>query len=97
MNSRMENNPMIFYNKEQFAEALQLVEDAKRKGLKNIGLFKVKVELDVLTNGLYPEITVVTDTGRHYEYIGDDFAQGLDALRKLIAKAYKGGNADGQA
>lgn len=87
----------LLFNRTQFNEALELVEKAKFKGLKNLGLIKIKVEMDALTNGIYPEISFVTDTGRHFDYIGDDFPQGMDALRKLIANAYKGGGADGQA
>lgn len=87
----------ITFNRTQFVQALELVEKAKLKGLKNLGLIKIKLEMDALTNGVYPEITFVTDTGRHYDYIGDDFPQGMVALRKLIANAYKGASANGQA
>lgn len=86
---------MVQFDKAQFDEALKLVTDAKSRGLKNLGLMKIRVELDVLTGGLYPAIEIVTDTGRHHEYVGDDFPQGMDALRKLIAHAYKGGARNG--
>lgn len=88
---------MVQFDRVQFDAALSLVTQAKLKGLKNLGLMKIRVELDVLTGGLYPAIEIVTDTGRHFEYVGDDFVQGMDALRKLIAKAYKGGSQDGKA
>lgn len=55
----------ITFNRRQFDEALELVEKAKFKGLKNLGLIKIKLE--------------------------------MDALRKLIANAYKGAAANGQA
>ena len=87
---------MVQFDRVQFDAALTLVTQAKMRGLKNLGLIKIKVELDALTNGIYPMIQITTDTGRRFEYMGDDFAQGMDALRKLIAKAYKGGGADGQ-
>lgn len=87
----------ITFNRTQFIQALELVEKAKLKGLKNLGLIKIKLEMDALTNGVYPEISLVTATGRHYDYIGDDFPQGMDALRKLIANAYKGAAANEQA
>lgn len=88
---------MVQFDRVQFDTALTLVTQAKLRGLKNLGLIKIKVELDALTNGIYPEISFTTETGRRYDYIGDDFPQGMDALRKLIAKAYTGGNADGEA
>lgn len=88
---------MVQFDRVQFDAALSLMTQAKLKGLKNLGLMKIKVELDALTNGLYPELEIVTETGRHYNYIGDDFCQGMDALRKLIAKAYRGGGASGKA
>lgn len=87
----------ITFNRRQFDEALELVEKAKLKGLKNLGLIKIKLEMDAITNGIYPEISFVTDTGRHFDYIGDDFPLGMDALRTLIANAYKGAAANGQA
>lgn len=88
---------MVQFDRVQFDAALTLVTQAKLRGLKNLGLIKIKVELDALTNGIYPEISFVTETGKHYDYIGDDFVQGMDALRKLIANAYKGGGLNGQA
>ncbi len=77
------------FERAQFYEALTLVIEAKMRGLNNLGLIKIKLEADALTNALYPAITMVTDTGKHYEYIGDNFYDGLERLRSLIAKARK--------
>lgn len=87
---------MLQFDRVQFEEALNLVAKAKMRGLKNLGLIKIKVELDALTNGLYPEIKFVTEAGRHYDYMGEDFAQGMDALRKLIAKASREAEGNGK-
>ena len=88
---------MVQFDRVQFDTALTLVTQAKLRGLKNLGLIKIKVELDALTNGIYPEISFVTETGKHYEYIGDDFVQGMDALRKLSAKASQEAEGNGKA
>lgn len=87
---------MVQFDRVQFDTALSLVTEAKLRGLKNLGLIKIRVELDALTNGIYPEISFVTETGRHYDYIGDDFMQGMDALRKLIARAKEDTRKNGQ-
>lgn len=75
------------FDRAQFYEAITLLAEAKATGLSLMGLARVHIEADALNVGLLPGITLYSVKGVKYEHIGDDFYDGLVALRKLIAKA----------